>query len=201
MADYAVLTGDIIKSSQLPDGGLDLIFNNLHLAADVIEKWQGAPAYLTRNRGDGWQMVADPRFALRATFAARAAVRMTDRRYDTRIALAVDTGTLAGSDLSTASGPAFIKSGQALEAMPKKRTFSVVPEGGTHSLILRLAEEIIARWTHTQAALALRALAPNRPTQAELALQLGITQQSVQQSLDASGVDALIDICEALDAS
>ncbi len=200
MTNYAVLTGDIIKSSQLPEGGLDLIFKNLQSVADTIELWQGTPAYLTRNRGDGWQMVADPRFALRATFAARAAVRMTDRRFDTRIALAIGAGTITGTDLSNAAGPAFTKSGQSLENMPKKRTFSVAPHGGTHSLILRLAEEIIARWTDTQAGLALRALAPNRPTQSELAAQMGITQQSVQQSLDASGIDGLIDICEALDA-
>ncbi len=199
MPNYAVLTGDIIKSSQLPDGGLSRIFENLQTAADLLTAWQGQPAFLTRNRGDGWQMVATPDMALRTMFIARAAVRMTDKRFDTRVALSIGAGTIDGTDLADAAGPAFTASGQALETMPKRRSFAVDPSGGTTDAILRLSEEIIGRWTDTQAAIALSALNPSRPTQSELAAHFGISQQAIQQTIDAAGIDCLLDVCEIID--
>ena len=199
MTNYAVLTGDIVKSSQLPEGGLDRIFANLQHAADVIAGWQDAPTYLTRNRGDGWQMAVAPRFALRAVFAARAAVRMADKRFDTRIALAIGDGAIPGPTLADARGPVFTASGQALEAMPRRRDMVVAGDQGTLAIALRLSEEIIKRWTEAQAAVALRALDPLGPTQETIAAALELSQQGVQKHIEASGVDALIDVCEALD--
>jgi hypothetical protein len=200
MTNYAVLTGDIVKSSDLPDGELDRIFANLSHAAELIASWQGSSAHLTRNRGDGWQMAVAPAFALRAVFAARAAVRMTNKRYDTRIALAIGTGTIPGPTLADASGAVFVASGQALEHMPRRRDMVVASDQGTHGVVLRLAEEIIKRWTEAQAEVALQALAPQKPTQAAIAATLNVVQQTVQAHFDASGVDALIETCEALDA-
>ncbi len=199
MTNYAVLTGDIVKSSQLPEGGLDRIFGNLQRAADLIAGWQDAPTYLTRNRGDGWQLAVAPRFALRAVFAARAAVRMTDKRFDTRIALAIGDGSVPGETLADARGPVFTASGQALEAMPRRRDMVVVGDEGTLAITLRLSEEIIKRWTEAQAEVALLALNPSGPTQESIATRLDLSQQGVQKHIDASGVDALIDVCEALD--
>jgi hypothetical protein len=199
MTNYAVLTGDIVKSSDLPDGGLDRIFANLGRAADMIAAWQGAPAYLTRHRGDGWQMAVAPQFALRAVFASRAAVRMTDKRFDTRIALALGTGVISSKTLADASGPVFTASGQALEEMARKRDMVLAGGQGTYGVALRLSEEIIKRWTDAQAEVALLALAPDRPTQAALAAVLNVTKQTIQGHMEASGVDALIETCEMLD--
>ncbi|MCK0094790.1 hypothetical protein MWU60_04365 [Yoonia sp. F2084L] len=200
MANYAVLTGDIVKSSQLPEGGLDRIFANLERASDLIAGWQDAPTYLTRNRGDGWQMAVAPQFALRAVFAARAAVRMTDKRFDTRVALALGDGVIPGDTLADAHGPVFTASGQALEAMPRRRDMIVVDNESTLAVALRLAEEIIKRWTEAQAEVALLALDPENPSQAALAASLDVTKQTIQQHAEASGIDALIEACEVLDA-
>ncbi len=201
MPNYAVLTGDIVKSSQLPEGGLDRIFESLTKVADTIGGWQGAPTYFTRNRGDGWQMAVSPAFALRAVFATRAAVRMVDKRYDTRVALALGKGTIPGDTLADASGPAFTASGQALEAMKRKITTIFAEKSGAYTAILRLSDEIIKGWTEAQAEVALLALAPDKPTQAALASTLGVTKQTIQAHIDASGVDALIEACEVMDGA
>jgi hypothetical protein len=200
MTNYAVLTGDIVKSSDLPDGGLDRIFANLGRAAEKIAAWQGSSVYLTRNRGDGWQIAVSPAFALRAVFITRAAVRMTDKRFDTRIALALGNGTIPGQTLADASGPVFNASGQALEHMPRKRDMVIAGNEGMQAIALRLSEEIIKRWTEAQAEVALYALDPTKPTQDTLATKLNMSQQGIQKHVDASGVEALIEICEALDA-
>ncbi len=199
MTNYAVLTGDIVKSSQLPQGGLDRIFANLGDVADRIGAWQGSSVHFTRNRGDGWQMAVAPAFALRAVFAARAAVRMADKRFDTRVALALGEGTVPGETLADAAGPVFTASGQALENMPRKRDMVMAGDAGMHAVALRLSEEIIKRWTEAQAEVAVRALAPDTPTQAALAEVLNVTKQTVQGHMDAAGIDALIETCEALD--
>jgi hypothetical protein len=201
MTNYAVLTGDIVKSSQLPEGGLDRIFVNLTDVADRIDGWQGSSVHFTRNRGDGWQMAVSPGFALRAVFATRAAVRMADKRFDTRVALALGDGTIPGYTLADASGPVFTASGQALEHMPRKRHMVVAGNDGVHAVALRLAEEIIKRWTEAQAEVALHALAPDTPTQAALAEALDVTKQTIQGHMDAAGVDALIETCEILNGT
>lgn len=198
MTNYAVLTGDIVKSSQLPEGGLDRIFADLKRASEKIAGWQNAPTYLTRNRGDGWQMAVAPRFALRAVFAARAAVRMTNKRFDTRVALALGDGIIPGDTLADAHGPVFTASGQALEDMPRRRDMVVAGNDGTLAIALRLSEEIIKRWTEAQAEVALLALDPRGLTQEALATALDVTQQTVQRHVETSGVDALIDVCDVL---
>ncbi len=201
MTNYAVLTGDIVKSSQLPEGGLDRIFINLTDVARRIGEWQGGSVHFTRNRGDGWQMAVSPGFALRAVFATRAAVRMADKRFDTRVALALGDGTIPGDTLADASGPVFTASGQALEHMPRKRHMVIAGNDGMHAVALRMAEEIIKRWTEAQAEVALHALAPDNPTQATLADALNVTKQTIQGHMDAAGVDALIDTCEILNGA
>ncbi|MEM9786505.1 MAG: hypothetical protein AAF801_08375, partial [Pseudomonadota bacterium] len=201
MPNYAVLTGDIVKSSQLPTGGLDRIFASLTKASETIGRWQDAPTYFTRNRGDGWQMAVSAAFALRAVFAARAAVRMVDKRFDTRIALAFGEGTIPSETLADAYGPVFTASGQALEQMPRKRDMVIADSGGTYAVTLRLAEEIVKRWTEAQAEVALHALAPDQPTQTALASALNVTQQTIQGHIDGAGVDALIAACEAYDGA
>ena len=199
MSNYAVLTGDIVKSSQLPDGGLDQIFKSLTQTADTIGQWQDAPTYFTRNRGDGWQMVVKPDLALRAVFATRAAVRMVDKRFDTRVALALGEGTIQGETLADAYGPAFTASGQALESMPRKRTMIFAENSGVYAIALRLAEEIIKSWTEARAEVALLALHPDNPTQTTIAKTLDVAQQTVQAHLDTSGIEALIETSEMLD--
>ena len=199
MTNYAVLTGDIVKSSQLPEGGVDRIFASLTQTSDIVSRWQDAPTYFTRNRGDGWQMAVPPAFALRAVFACRAAVRMADKRVETRVARALGKGTIPSDTLADAYGPVFTASGQALEQIPRKSNMVFAEETGTYAAVLRLSDEIIKGWTEAQAEGALLALAPDHPTQASLAATLDVTKQTIQAHFDASGVDALIATCEIID--
>lgn len=199
MRQVAVLTGDIVKSTQMPLGMLDEVFERLSETAEIVTKWQGSPTYLTRNRGDGWQMLAEPSCAFRAVLAACAAVRSVSKRADTRIALAIGGGHIPGSSLADASGPAFIASGRALEKLKSRRTLAFAETEGVNALFLRLAEEIVARWTEAQAQVALRAFAPAHPTQDEIAKSLGVTPQTVNGHFEAGGFDALIEMCDFLE--
>ena len=52
MPQLAVLTGDIVKSSALPEGGLAQVFDGLDAAAAAVAEWQDVAPRLTRARGD-----------------------------------------------------------------------------------------------------------------------------------------------------
>jgi hypothetical protein len=200
MDQWAVFTGDIVKSSDLSAEALAATFDTLSEAADAIEAWQGASARLTRFRGDGWQMIVAPALTFRAALAVRAAVRKTGKGRNTRIAVAIGEAHVTGGDLSSAHGDAFTTSGHALDEM-KRRPLMIAPSAGLALRIsLTLADQIIAGWTPRQAEIALLLLPPDAPTQAEVADALDMTRQAVQKQAETSGLNALIEACETLES-
>src|SRR6202012_891309 len=86
---YAVLTGDLVKSSKLTPVELDGVREAIFEAADQIGAWQagvivGAPEFY---RADAWQLLlSDPSKFLRVALYLRAALRR-QKRWDTRIAI------------------------------------------------------------------------------------------------------------------
>lgn len=200
MTDWAVFTGDVVKSTKMAAADMSRLFEGLEDAAATIARWQDGPARLTRFRGDGWQMAVSPRLTFRALLAVRAAVRRTGKGFDTRIGVGLGAGTIPGADLSGAGGPAFVAAGRALDEMKHRVRMSAPGAALPLRVALPLADQIIAGWTPRQAEIAFLLLPPEGPTQAETAETLGLTQQTVQQQVDTSGIRGLLDACEMMDA-
>jgi hypothetical protein len=199
MPQLAVLTGDIVKSSTLPEGGLAQVFEGLDAAAAALAGWQDVAPRLTRARGDSWQAVCAAPMALRAALAFRAGVRMTGKAHDTRIGLATGGGTVAGADLSDAEGAAFVASGRALDDMARTaRLFTDTAPKPLQSA-LPLADHISSRWTVRQAQIALASLAVPAPTQDALADRFDVSRQTIHSLQEAAGIRVLIDVCEMLE--
>lgn len=199
MPQLAVLTGDIVKSSALPEGGLAQIFAGLDAAAVAVADWQDVPPRLTRARGDSWQAVCAAPFAFRAALAFRAGVRMTGKAHDTRIGLGIGDGTVTGADLADADGAAFVASGRALDDMARTARLATDTAPLALQTALPLADHISSRWTVRQAQIALASLAVPAPTQDALAEQFGISRQTVHSLQNAAGIRALIEVCEMLE--
>lgn len=199
MPQLAVLTGDIVKSSALPEGGLAQIFAGLEAAAMAVADWQDVPPRLTRARGDSWQAVCAAPFAFRAALAFRAGVRMTGKAHDTRIGLATGDGTVTGADLADADGAAFVASGRALDDMARTARLATDTAPLALQTALPLADHISSRWTVRQAQIALASLAVPAPTQDALAEQFAVSRQTVHSLQDAAGIRALIEVCEMLE--
>tara|TARA_R110002072_G_scaffold29764_1_gene93620 strand:+ start:248 stop:856 length:609 start_codon:yes stop_codon:yes gene_type:complete len=199
MAEWAVFTGDIVKSSDMTSDELALIFKGLDTAAQDIGVWQGTAAPLTRYRGDGWQMAVTPGLCFRAMIAVRAAVRRAGKGFETRIGIGLGAGDITGTDLSGADGAAFVRSGHALDGM-KRGVFLSAPDAPlTLRAVLPLADHIIKGWTSRQAEVAYLMLPPIGPTQADVAEALGLTQQTVQQQIDSSGVARVLEVCDVME--
>ncbi|MCT8160281.1 hypothetical protein [Pseudoruegeria sp. SHC-113] len=199
----AVLTGDLIRSTEHPPDVVDAAMGVLAGAAEAIGGWQGASTRFTRARGDGWQLVLmRPTLALRASLALRAALRAADLGLATRIAAGIGAGSLpASGDLGAASGPAFIASGRGLEAFGRRQAFGL--SGDVHpgaQAAFLLADALARGWTAAQARVLKDALQPEAPTQDELAQALGQSRQNVQKTLSATHTDSLLAALEAVEA-
>lgn len=201
MQNWAVFTGDIVRSSDLEVGGLTEVFDALETQAQRIATWPDSTAPFLRFRGDGWQMALPPRYALRAALTLRAAVRSTGKGRDTRIGIGSGAGLMKDGNLAEADGPAFVQSGHALDTL-KRSTRMAAPDGPMALRIaLPLADEIAQGWTPKQAQVVQALLAPDAPTQDALAQTLGRSRQMTQKQADAAGIAALLESCETYETA
>jgi hypothetical protein len=205
----AVLTGDVIRSTGLPPGGLDAAMAALEAGAAAMERWPGAgPARFTRFRGDGWQCLApDPARALRAALFLRAHVRALEGEADTRISAGIGAGALpADGDLAAAGGPAFEVSGRGLDRMDRGAQFVVgwerpPPWAALGAAVFALCDEISRLWTPAQADALIETLAPGDTAQKEIAARRGVSQQAIAKRLAGGGDWALQRALAAFEAA
>ena len=197
MQNWAVFTGDIVRSTDLGAQALSDVMDVLAETAQSVGNWPDSTSDFVRFRGDGWQMALPPLYAMRAALVIRAAVRATGKGHDTRIGIGIGAGTIVDGDLARADGPAFVASGHALDALT--RTPRLAAPGAPQFLrtALPLADRIAQGWTPKQAQVVQVMLSPLASTQDALAQTLGRSRQMIQKQADAAGLDALLACCEA----
>ncbi|MDF1853853.1 hypothetical protein [Pseudooceanicola sp.] len=190
----AVLTGDLIESSNAEPDAVERAMRILSATADSIAGWQGPPTdtRFTRFRGDGWQMMlsANPELALRAAIVLQASLRAAGPTPGTRIAIGLGHVDHFGSkDLSDARGTAFERSGQTLDSMGRTRRLTLAAPGLSPlaDIIFDLIDERMTRWTPEQAEAAALYLLPDNPTLAAIAGPLAISPQAVSYRLGGAG--------------
>ncbi|PZQ51387.1 MAG: hypothetical protein DI556_04250 [Rhodovulum sulfidophilum] len=206
--EFAVLTGDIIRSSKLSTETLDAAMAALEGGATSMTRWEGAePARFERFRGDGWQCLApSPRLALRATLFLRASLRAALRDVETRVSIGIGPARLSPETLAAAGGPAFELSGRGLDKMARARNLAISwanPPGAAPVIgaVVALCDEISRLWTPRQAELLLEALSPGDAPQEVLAERRGISQQAVAKHLRAGGGFALQEALRAVEGA
>lgn len=198
MQPCAVLTGDIVASSDLTVGDLSRVLEALHAAVRDISGWggDGMVTGFARRGGDGWQAVlAPPRYTFRAALFLRAATRRTASSPATRIALAEGPGQMppatgAAPDPNYGHGPAFTDSGRLLETLAG-RTEMAHAAGGSLDAAVRLADAISQGWTQAQARAVYEMLPPDAGPRAQAAGRLGISRSAVNQALWGASFPAL----------
>ena len=201
MQNWAVFTGDIVRSSDMTPQVLSGVMAALEDAARSIGQWPDSTTAFVRFRGDGWQMALPPVYALRAALVVRAAVRATGKGHDTRIGIGIGAGSLQGGDLSGADGPAFVQSGHALDMLKRAPRLAAPDAPQALRIALPLADRIAQGWTPKQAQVVAALLAPVAPTQDALAQTLGRSRQMTQKQADAAGLGALLDSCDTFEDS
>ena len=208
MPHVAVLTGDIISSRQAPVTEVDRLMHRLDAAAQETARALGTdPPRFTRFRGDGWQIVVSPAaLYLRTTAVLLSGLRLFDIGIGTRVGIGIGAVDRLGTrDLSDASGPAFTRSGHALDSLPRTDRLAIagLPAPGLawHGAALDTLAHFSARWSREQAeALLHRLLAETRPLR-HIAADLGITRQALSARLAVAGEKPLLALIRAAEAT
>lgn len=210
MEPIAVLTGDLIASTAAAPAKVDRAMQALAEAARTLGHWAGHDTRFTRFRGDGWQLYLEkPGLTLRAALFLTAWLRASDAGLATRIAIAIAPhDRLGATGLAGASGPAFERSGRALDMMPRSEAVTLdattgrppTAEAPWQGAVIALAHWQASHWSREQAEAMVLALSPAAPTQDQIALTLGITRQAVQARLKGAGLRALQPALAAFEA-
>lgn len=198
---YAVLTGDLIGSTELSPKERQRLPSLLLNTVDRIRiGFPGAvQGELDIFRGDSWQLVlADPVRALRISLFLRAVILSTpgSRPIDTRLSIGYGpVDYLAEGKHITGSGPAFFLSGSGLEnAWKACRMGMSFPESVRSritralTIIVRLIDLQVGHWTPKQAEAVSGALLGL--TQEEIGrgwVREQVSQQAISQHLEGAG--------------
>jgi len=208
MTARAILTGDLIGSTDAGRAKVEATMDEIEAAARDISTWCGHRTRFTRFRGDGWQLLlADPGLILWAAVHLYARLAARPDTITTRIGIGIGSVESEGTtDLADGSGTAFVHSGRALDDMSRKEWLFIQGDPGEVRLsdkaICILIDERLRRWSAQQAEAAALYLWPDTPTgpdfaepdqmtQAGIASRLGITPQAVNYRLQGAGAVAL----------
>lgn len=199
---YAVLTGDVISSSDMDAGRLGAVRDAIQRAAGQFSNDYKASVEarldtdLDMYRGDGWQLLlTEHALALRMAAFIQADIYS---REDAQTRIAIGLGTVDHLDrdrVSLSTGEAFTLSGRALESMTgySDLTAALPERAGLLKpwvpASLQACSHIIRGWTRRQAQIAALALLYPKATQDELAGKLDppVTKQAVTAALHGAG--------------
>ena len=187
----AVLTGDLIGSTE---GGTDRIEQSMKVlrkAAARITETTNSDTRFTRYRGDGWQIyLENPGDFLWAAVFLTAVLKANPQCLPTRIGIGLGTAAgLDATDLSSASGTAFINSGRALDEMMVGATLDLKADAtdDIQRAVIYFIDDLMSGWTQEQAEAVGLILTPGTIwTQARMADELGISRQAVGARLKAA---------------
>lgn len=208
----AVLTGDLVKSTNVDRQTVEAAFDALKIASGHIRTWPGETdtPELERFRGDGWQMlVKRPDHALRAALLCSAVVSAAGKGSATRIAVGIGPlASLSQSGLGASDGAAFRASGRLLETMAKRRRLLADAGEAFPGEVARWIETgfdlsgvLAGRWTVKQAQVMAHMLRLPGPTQAQVGADIGVTQQTVQGHFEGADGPALLEVLERIELS
>lgn len=200
----AVITGDIVRSSEIKYEERDSVLSYLHASFDFIDKqWQFRNGILMPFeifRGDSFQAVfSRPERALLASVLLLLQFSSYDNdSKDLAARISIGIGTIdylpdSGS-VGEADGIAFRLSGKHLDSMKEKGQYLLVSTPDpTMNLMFEsqcaFFDLVAARWTDVQKETLLERFSGF--TQEEIASKQRKSQSTVSQSLKAAGFDAV----------
>jgi len=193
---YAVITGDLVKSSAYREKRKDALraleetFNMLKMK---LPKESGI--FISDIfRGDSFQIVvSDAGYALSIVIFIRAQLihkSLEGTAFDARLSIGVgNIEYLDQEKISESDGEAFRLSGKSLDEIPRHRRLVMRTSSEEKNQILEVVsaflDAIASRWTSEQAEAISHWIFGE--TQTSLAKRIGVTQSAIQQRLQLAG--------------
>ena len=193
----AVLTGDLIASTQAGQGAVDGAMEVLEGIALHEAQISGLDIRFARFRGDGWQMYCpEAARVFRLTVLVLANLHSRPKLAQTRLAVATGEVTvLPATGLASASGEVFSKSGHALDSIRNQRLVyaSLASDSHWHGALFSYLEWQSSRWSPEQAEAIAMVFHSDPPQFSTLAGELDISRQAAQSRLRGAGFSPLFD--------
>lgn len=200
---YAVLTGDVVKSSKLTAAQLESVRECVLAAVDQARGWRrgivkGKAEFY---RGDAWQvLLADISHALRVALLIRASV-IAQGIADTRVSIGLGTvENLSRTRVSLSTGEAFVLSGHALDDLSGTTRLTIAASRHPVAPWLRtaalLCDALVNQWTARQAEIVALILESREITHEKIASRMTppVSQQAVSKALTGAGWPAVEDL-------
>ncbi|MBU1098979.1 MAG: SatD family protein [Bacteroidetes bacterium] len=207
--NYAVLTGDVIGSSSLPDEKRSEMLNRLRKTYEIVIQTYSVESSLDIDifSGDSWQiLLVDPSKSIKAALLFRSYFKgcQPSLKVDTRISIGVGSVSSLNPDrLSQSDGEAFRMSGRALsDTVVKQNLHFSSSDNQTESIVnaqLILLDFLSTNWTEKQALAVAGALMGLSQTEIGNLWEIPIKQQSVADFLSGAGwkqVEISLDLSE-----
>lgn len=203
----AVLTADLIDSSQYDEGVLKKVLDTLSSEFQLITKeYKKKEVRFDIYRGDSFQgIIKDPAQALLISLQIKAAInkihlkktrksRTYSKIADFKIAIGIGTIDLERKAIAESNGQAFQFSGRSLDDMKNenRKTRLKTPEQETDDEFntgFYLMDTITDKWSTASAEVVYYLLKGLK--EREIARELNITQSAVNQRKKASGWEAI----------
>lgn len=195
---YAVITGDIVNSSQIDTKQRNLLLEVLKQSFELVEKLlgkNGMGSSFSIYRGDSFQgVLAVPEYALLATLIIRVNLRQSfaaslKQLWDARMGVGIGEIEFFSKKGAEGDGIAYRRSGPVLDEMKgeSRLQFRTPWEEADHELEVACAlmDVVISKWSASQAEAIL--LQIEGLTQQNIADKLQITQAAVNYRLRSAG--------------
>ena len=198
---YAVLTGDIVKSSRMSPADLKRlpgVLTGIFQSIDSICKPADFAAQFSIFRGDGFQVICEPGCAIKAWLLIRAGLRTAypgplSKSVDSRTGIAIGKVSHLAKNITESRGEAFLLSGRLLDELKTSRLTGFASENKhtnqEWNVSFMLADDIIRRWTTAQCQMLPFLLQPMN--QAEIAAATQTQQPTVTAKINAMGWSAI----------
>ena len=187
----AVLTGDLIESTQAGQGAVDGAMEVLEGIAQNEAQISGLDIRFARFRGDGWQMYCpEAARVFRLTVLVLANLHSRPKLAQTRLAVATgEVSVLRPTGLASASGEVFMISGHGLDNIGNQRLIFDNPTSAStwQSSLFSYLTWQSSRWSAEQAeaiAMVFRDAPPEPRKSAEV---LAISRQAFMARLTGAG--------------
>ena len=181
---YAVLTGDVIKSSSVPAKEWLTALKN------ALNTFGKSPAVWEIFRGDSFQLLlGQPQRSLYAALVIKASLKQIDENLDARIAIGFGEVDYLADQISQSNGPAFVSTGMLFDNLSKKAF--AVEYSDDISIMVDMAQLVINNWTSLEAETFLAKLKQPTINQIQLAAVLNTTQSRVSERLKRSGYEEI----------
>lgn len=195
---YAVLTGDVVNSSDSTGDEKDVLISSIKDAFNTVEKniksERPFPAF-DIFRGDSFQgVLPHPGDALKAALIIRSSLIKQAENYkeadwDARIAIGIGAIDYLSDNISESDGPAYRNSGPVLDNLKTDNKLAITTPIEEHnnefSASCALLDAVISKWTPPQAGITLRLL-QNQPKK-KIGKELDISQAAVHYRVKTAG--------------